>query len=133
MKLIKLITQSIFLLLLISCGQKTPEIDLTELHSLGGHNDIYKVDRVDNELIEVYIVADSLHLDRHKKALKQKDKPNYVYSIQGVDTLVTNYQIKKFFNNDNIIIERSMRKGTSFILAIVQSILMFLFYIFVII
>ena len=66
MKLIKRITQSIFLFLLISCGQKTPEIDYTELHSLGGHNDIYKINKVDNGLIEVYIVADSLHLDRQK-------------------------------------------------------------------
>lgn len=131
MKLIKRITQSIFLFLLISCGQKAPEIDLTELHSLGDHKDISKVNRVDNELIEVYIVADSLHLDRHKKALKQKDKPNYVYSIQGVDTLVTDNQIKKFFNNDNIIVERSMRKGETFFSAIVGSILMFLFYILI--
>ena len=132
MKLIKRITQSILLFLLISCGQKTPEIDLTELHSLGDHNDIYKVNRVDNELIEVYIVADSLHLDRHKKALRQKDKPNYVYSIQGVDTLVTNYHIKKFFNNDNIIIEHTTRKGTNTFLAIVWSISMSLFYILII-
>ena len=132
MKLIKRITQSIFLFLLISCGQKAPEIDLTELHSLGDHNDIYKVNRVDNELIEVYIVADSLHLDRHKKALRQKDKPNYVYSIQGVDTLVTNYHIKKFFNNDNIIIEHTTRKGTNTFLAIVWSISMSLFYILII-
>ena len=132
MKLIKRITQSILLFLLISCGQKAPEIDLTELHSLGDHNDIYKVNRVDNELIEVYIVADSLHLDRHKKALRQKDKPNYVYSIQGVDTLVTNYHIKKFFNNDNIIIEHTTRKGTNTFLAIVWSISMSLFYILII-
>lgn len=132
MKLIKRITQSILLFLVISCGQKTPEIDLTKLHSLASHNDIYKVNIVDHELMEVYIVADSLHLDRHKKALKQKDKPNYVYSIQFRDHLVTDNHIKKLFNNDTIIIERTMRKGKSFFSAIVWSISMFLFYILII-
>ena len=132
MKLIKRITQSILIFLLISCGQKTPEIDLTELHSMGDHNDIYKVNIVDNELIEVYVDDDSLHLDRHKRALKQKDKPNYVYSIKVVDNLVTNYHIRKFFNNDNIIIEYTTKKGSSFFLAIVWSISMILFYILII-
>ncbi|HKM45785.1 MAG TPA: LytTR family DNA-binding domain-containing protein [Dysgonamonadaceae bacterium] len=132
MKLFKRIAQSIFLFFLISCGQKTPVIDLTELHSLGDHNDIYKVNNVDNELIEVYIVDDSLHLDRHKKALRQKDKPNYVYSIQFGENLVTDYRIKEFFNNDNIIVEHSMRKGANFFSAIVWSISMTLFYILII-
>jgi len=132
MKLFKRISQSIFLFLLISCGQKTPEIDLTELQSLGDHNDIYKVNIVDYKLIEVYIVADSLNLDRHKKALRQKDKPNYVYSIQVDDILVSDYNIKKFFNNDNIIFEHSTRRGIdNFYLAIVWSISMILFYILI--
>jgi hypothetical protein len=132
MKLFKRIAQSIFLFLLISCGQKTPEIDLTELHALGNHNDIYKVNIVDNELMEVYVVDDSLHLDRHKKALKQKDKPNYVYSIKIGDNFVFDHHTKKFFNNDNIIVEHSMRKGTNFFLALVWSISMILFYILII-
>lgn len=132
MKLFKRSAQSIFLFLLISCGQKTPEIYLTELHSLGDYNDIYKINIVDNELMEVYVVDDSLHLDRHKKALKQKDKPNYIYSIQVGDNFVFNHHITKFFNNDNILIERSVRKGTNTFLAFVWSISMILFYILII-
>jgi hypothetical protein len=132
MKLFNRISQSIFLFLLISCGQKTPEIDLTELHSLADHNDIYKVNIVDNKLMEVYVVDDSLHLDRHNKALKQIDKPNYVYSKQVGENFVFDHDIKKFFNNDNILIEYTERKGTNTFLAIVWSISMILFYILII-
>lgn len=132
MKLIKRITQSIILFLLISCGQKAPEIDLTELHSMGAHKDVYKVNIVNDELMKVYVVDDSLHLDRHKKALKQKDKPNYVYSLKVGDNFVFDHHIKEFFNNDNIVIEHTMKEGTNYFLALVGSLLIFLFYVSII-
>lgn len=132
MKLFKLITQAIFLFLFVSCGQIAPDIDKTKLHYLSNYNDIYKLNIVDDKILEVYIIEDSLQLSRHKNASTQNDKPNYTYSIQVGDSFVLNHHLKKFFNNDNIIIERTTRKGRSFFQAIVWSISMILFYLLII-